>query len=138
LRTPIITVLLVEDSRPYRSFIASLLGENAGWTVVGEVADGIDAVTKAQELRPTFILLDIGLPMLNGLEAARRIREIVPVSKIVFLTLEADVDVVQEALNLGACGYLLKQLAGSELIPGLTAILDGQRFISRGVFENGV
>ena len=105
---------------------------------MGEVADGIDAVTKAQEVRPNFILLDVGLPMLNGLEVARRIRETVPGSKIVFLTMETDVDVVQEALDLGACGYLLKQLAGTELIPGLTAILRGERFVSRGVFQNTV
>ena len=135
---PAITILVVEDSRPYRSFIASLLREHSGWSVVGEVSDGLEAVAKAQQLRPDLVLMDIGLPGLNGLEAARRIRKIAPAAKIVFLTQETDLDVAQEALNLGASGYLLKQQAGIQLLPGLAAVLRGERFVSLEVSEKSV
>lgn len=130
-----ITIVLVEDSRPFRSFITSFLREQSGWGLVGEASDGFEAVAAAQALRPTLILMDIGLPTLNGLEAARQIRQIAPATKIVFLTQETDSDVAREAFNLGACGYVLKQQAGTELLPALAAVLRGERFVSRGIFN---
>jgi DNA-binding NarL/FixJ family response regulator len=130
-----ITILVVEDSRPFRSFITSFLREQPGWGLVGEVSDGVAAVVAAQTLRPTLVLMDIGLPTLNGLEAARQIRQIVPTTKVVFLTQETDSDVAKEAFNVGACGYVLKQQAGTELLPALAAALQGERFVSRGVFN---
>jgi DNA-binding NarL/FixJ family response regulator len=99
------------------------------------VFDGVAAVAAAQTLRPTIILMDIGLPALNGLEAARQIRQTAPTAKIVFLTQETDSDVAKEAFNVGACGYVLKQQAGTELLPALAAALRGERFVSHGVFN---
>src|ERR1700676_5170019 len=88
-----------------RQFICSTLGERNDLQIIGEAADGLEAVQKAIEMKPDLILMDIGLPSLNGLEAARRILEFVPESKIIFLSQESSTDVIKEALTLGAWGY---------------------------------
>ena len=106
--------------------------------MIGDVADGIQAVEKAQELDPDLILLDIGLPRLNGLQAARQILKCNPQSRIVFLSQESSAEVVREALNLGACGYVVKSQAGSELLPAIKAALEGKRFISSGLSGHNV
>jgi DNA-binding NarL/FixJ family response regulator len=94
------------------------------------VSDGLDAVRKAWELRPDLILLDIGLPSLNGIEAARQIRTLAPESKIIFLTQESSAEVVQEALRLGACGYVKKLKAAKELLAAVDAVISGNQFVS--------
>lgn len=119
----------MEDFEPYRAFVALLLGGSTHFQVICAASDGLEAVEKAKQLRPDLILMDIGLPELNGLEAAGRIREFLPTSNIVFLTEEADADVEQEALNLGAAGYIVKQTTGSDLLPALAAVLDGKQFV---------
>lgn len=106
--------------------------------MICEVSDGLDGVAKAQELKPDVILLDMGLPGLSGLEVARRVREIVPAPKIVFLTQETDVEVLHEALRLGASGYVIKQQAETELLPGLAAVLQGKSFVSSGLAGDGL
>jgi len=98
--------------------------------VVGEASDGLEAVQKAVELQPDLILLDIGLPRLNGIEAARQIRELVPESKIIFLTQESSAYAVREALSLGARGYVIKIMAASELFTAVEAVLSGETFVS--------
>jgi DNA-binding NarL/FixJ family response regulator len=101
--------------------------------LVGEVADGLEAVQKASELKPDLILLDISLPKLNGIEAAKQIRQVVPGAKILFLTLNSDPDVVAAALDTGAKGYLLKGDAGSELLPAIEAVLQDKQYVSSGL-----
>jgi two-component system, NarL family, response regulator NreC len=128
-----VRILVVEDFKAYRMFVCSLLAENPVWQVVAEVSDGQEAVRKAQQLRPDVVLMDISLPTLNGLEACRRIHELVPSSKIVFLTKETDIDVVEEAHRLGAWGYIAKDRAGTELLPALASVLEGKRFVTGGV-----
>jgi len=103
--------------------------------VIGEVSDGLEAVQKALELKPDLILLDIGLPSLGGIEAARQIRKLSPGSKIVFLSQESSPDVVQEAVSLDTCGYVLKAKAGSDLFAAVDAVLDGVRFVSGGLLD---
>jgi DNA-binding NarL/FixJ family response regulator len=105
------------------------LGKRREWQVVGEASDGIEAVHKAEELQPDLILLDIGLPSLNGIEAARRIRELAPDSKILFLSQDFSPDIVQEALSVGARGYILKAYAGSELLIAVDSVLQGKQFV---------
>jgi DNA-binding NarL/FixJ family response regulator len=95
-------ILLVEDFEPILRYEASLLQENPEWQIIGEVTDGFEAVLKAEELRPDLILLDISLPKLNGIEAARQIRRIIPESKIIFVSQESSSYVVAEALRMGA------------------------------------
>jgi CheY-like chemotaxis protein len=101
--------------------------------IVGETADGLEAVRKAEELQPDLVVLDIGLPSLNGIEAARRIRKFSPESKILFVSQESSGDVVQEALALGALGYVVKTHAGSELLAAVGAVLGGRQYISSGL-----
>jgi len=121
---------VVEDSDVFRKFICSTLGKRADLEIIGEVSDGLEAVEKVEELRPDLIVLDIGLPSLNGIETARRIRKLSPESKILFMSQESSADVVQEALGTGAHGYVVKSDAGSELLPAVKAVLEGKRFIS--------
>src|SRR5215469_6047808 len=104
LESSSVRILLVEDFKPYRSLVLSLLSRNPDLNLTCEVEDGLEAVAQAQQVKPDVILLDISLPRLNGLEAARQISGLVPSAKIVFLTQEMDVDVVKEAFSLGAWG----------------------------------
>ncbi len=128
-----VRVLVVEDSEPFRKFICSSLGKRPELQIVGEVIDGLEAVQRAEELLPDLIVLDIGLPSLNGMEAARRIRKVSPESKILFLSQESSADVAQEGLCLGALGYVVKAHAGSELLIAVEAVLRGERFLSSGL-----
>jgi len=106
------------------------LEQRPGLRVVSEVSDGSEAVRKAVELEPDLILLDIGLPTLNGLQAARRIRGLAPESKIIFSTQETSPDIVQEAMRLGAWGYVFKSHAEDHLLLAVDAVLSGKRFVS--------
>ena len=126
-------MLVVEDYEPFRRFICSTLRKRSGLQIVGETADGLEAVHKAEEMQPDLIVLDIGLPSLNGIDAARRIRKLSPESKILFVSQESSGDVVQEALALGALGYVVKAHAGSELLAAVGAVLEGRQFVSSGL-----
>lgn len=128
-----IRVLLVEDFEPFRRATRSILCKRSGLQVVGEASDGLDGVHKAEELQPDLILLDIGLPMLNGIAAARQIRTLSPTSRIIFVTQESGPDIAQEAINLGAAGYVLKTKAAHDLLAAVDAVLDGRQFISGGL-----
>jgi len=98
--------------------------------VVGEASDGLEAVQKAEELQPGLILLDIGMPLLNGIEAAPRILRLVPAAKILFLSPQNDPDIVSKALSNGAEGYVHKQNASTDLLPAIRAVLRGDRFFN--------
>jgi DNA-binding NarL/FixJ family response regulator len=126
-------VLVIEDYEPFRRFICSTLRKRSGLQIVGEASDGLEAVHQAEELQPDLIVLDIGLPSLNGIEAARRIRKLSPESKILFLSQESSGEVVQEALALGALGYVVKTHAGSELLAAVGSVLGGRQYISSGL-----
>jgi DNA-binding NarL/FixJ family response regulator len=128
-----VRILVVDDYEPFRRFFCSTLGKKADLQVIGEALDGLEAVQKAAELQPDLIVLDLGLPTLNGIEAARQIRILSPKSKIIFVTLESSADVVQEAFSLGAQGYVMKTRAGSELLAAVEAARQGRQFISSGL-----
>jgi DNA-binding NarL/FixJ family response regulator len=127
-----VRVLVVEDFEPFRRFVCSRVGDSSELQVICEVSDGLEAVQKAEELQPDLILLDIGLPNLNGIEAARRIRKLSPQSRILFVSQESSADVIEEALGLGAMGYVIKVHAGSELLVAMEAVREGRQFVSRG------
>jgi DNA-binding NarL/FixJ family response regulator len=128
-----IRILIVEDHEPFRRFVCSTLEKRPELQIVGEVADGLEAVQKAGELQPDLILLDVGLPSLNGIEAARQIRTLSPKSKILFVSQESSADLVQEALALGAMGYVAKTNAGIELLAAVKAVSQGRRFVGTGL-----
>jgi DNA-binding NarL/FixJ family response regulator len=123
-------VLVVDDYEPFRRFVNAMLKEIPQLQVVGEAADGFEAVRKANELQPDLMLLDIGLPGLNGIEAARRIRVISPECQIIFVSLESSADVMEEALDLGALSYVAKERIGSELRPFLEAVILEKQLLS--------
>ena len=128
-----IRVLVVDDYQPFRRFVCERFGERQDARVIGEASDGLDAVRKAEELQPDLIVLDIGLPALNGLEAARRIRKLCPVCKILFLSQESSVEVAQEAFEMGASAYIVKTHAAGELSAAVEAVCQGRRFFSKGL-----
>ena len=121
---------MVDDYAPWRSLAASLLEEEPGLRIVGEAADGLEAVQIAQQLQPDLILLDIGLPTLNGISAARRIKEVSPGSKILFVSENRSRDIAEEALRTGAHGYVVKSAAQRELSAAVEAVLQGKQFVS--------
>jgi two-component system NarL family response regulator len=123
----------VDDNEPWRQHIRSILKARLELQVVGEASDGFVAVQSAEELKPDLILLDIGLPSLNGIEVANRLSHLLPAPRILFLSANHDADVVRVALNDRARGYVLKADAGSELLPAIEAILRGQKYVSTGV-----
>jgi DNA-binding NarL/FixJ family response regulator len=125
-----IRVLVVEDCEPWRRHFSTAFQKQPELQVIGEVSDGLEAVQKAQELQPDLILLDIGLPSLNGLEVARRIRKVSPASRILFVSENRSADIAEEALSTGASGYVVKSDTGSELLLAVKAVLEGKRFIS--------
>ena len=130
LDTALVRVLVVDDNEPWRRFFSTALHKRPDIQVMGEVSDGLEAVQQAQQVQPDLILLDIGLPTLNGIEAARRIREVSPNSKILFVSENRSPDIVEEALRTGAGGYVVKSDAASELLPAVEAVLQGKRFVS--------
>lgn len=125
-----VRVLIVEDFEPFRRFIRSTLEKTPDLQIVCEVSEGLEAVRKAVELKPDLILLDIGIPTLNGIEAAQQIRTLVPESKIIFVTSESSVDVVEQAFRLGAWGYVVKTSAGRDLLAAVEAVISGKKFVS--------
>jgi DNA-binding NarL/FixJ family response regulator len=128
-----VRILVVDDFEPFRRFIVSTLKKRQDLHVICEVSDGLQAVQKAQELEPDLILLDVGLPTLNGIEAARQIRKLAPASKIIFVSQESSCEVVQEALNVRAWGYVVKTRAAIDLLAAVDAVLEDRHFVSDGL-----
>ncbi len=125
-----IRILIADDYADWRRQVRLLLQARPEWQVIAEASDGSEAVQKVEELKPDLILLDIGLPKLNGIEAAWRIRQLSSSSRIVFLSQNDDRDVVRGALSTGALGYVCKIDAEGELLPALDAVLRGEQFVS--------
>jgi len=126
-------VLVVEDYRPFRRILCQLLRQRPDVLIVGEAADGLDGIRQAEALRPDVVVLDIGLPILNGIEAAGQIRARVPDARLMFVTIESSLDVVDQAFSSGAHGYVYKPRAHRDALPVLDAIIRGGRFVSGGL-----
>lgn len=123
-------VLIVDDHEPWRSFAARTLQKKPELQVISEASDGLEAIQKAQGLQPYLILLDIGLPTVNGIEVARRILQHAPEIKILFMSEQKSSDIVEAALGLGAMGYVVKSRAATDLLPAVEAVLRGKQFVS--------
>jgi len=131
-----IRILVADDFEPYRRSICSMIRQRPDLTVIAEAQDGLEAIRQAEILQPDLILLDIGLPLLNGIEAARQIAKVASTARIIFLTQESSTEVVQEAFALGAWGYVIKVQAGTELLVAVEVVVHGGTFVSSGLSEN--
>ena len=126
-----IRILVADDSPEVRRSICNLLATIPAFEVLCEAADGAEAVSKAQELQPDIVLLDIRMPNLSGIQAAQSILEVSPQSEIIFLTQYASRHLATEALRVGARGYVLKTRAATDLVPAIHAVRDHDEFFSQ-------
>jgi len=125
-----IRILVVDDHEPWRSLVVSELVKDPECEIVGQVADGLEAVDAAARLTPDLILLDIGLPSINGTEVARRVLATVSGVRILFLSAHKEADIVKAALAAGGHGYVLKSQAGDDLLAAIEMIMQGRTFVS--------
>ena len=132
----IVRILVIDDYEPWRRFITSTLQKLHEVQIAGQGSDGMEAIEKARELQPDLILLDIGLPKLDGIKAALKIRECAPKTRILFFTENSSPDIAEEAMRTGAYGYVVKAGAAQELLPAVEAVLQGKRFLSSLVGGN--
>ncbi len=130
-----IAVLLADDHAIVRDGLKTLLEAQADLRVVGEAANGRDAVAAAAQLKPDVAVLDISMPDMNGIEAARRIRAAREQTRVVMLSMHGNAEHVYRALEAGATGYLLKESAGSELVAAIRAVHVGRRYLTEKVNE---
>ena len=125
-----ITVLLVDDHRITRQGLRALLDENSEIEVVGEAESGRQAVEMAEKLKPSLVVMDIGMPDLNGIEATRQIVSMLPLARVIALSMHSDRQYVAKMLEAGAKGYLLKDCAIDELEKAITAVVSGDTYLS--------
>jgi len=130
IKSSFIRILVVDDFEPWHRFVSTLLQNEPSLKIVGQAFDGSEAIQKTRALEPDLILLDIGLPRLNGLEAARQMREHSPNATILFCSEHRSPEIVEAALETGALGYIGKRDAASELLPAVETVLRGKVFIS--------
>ena len=123
-------ILVVDDYEPWRHKICSLLETKPEFRIVAECWNGADAVRRAGELKPNLITMDVGIPELNGIEAAVRVSEVSPSSKILFISENIEPEIVSAAIDAGASGYLRKIRVGTELLPAVSSIIRGGCFFS--------
>ena len=126
-------ILVVDDYTVWRQHIRSILEPWPELEVIGEASDGLEALQNAEQLSPDLILLDIGLPKLNGIAVEYRLCETVPAAKVIFVTQNDDLDVVEAVFRNRTQGYVLKSDARRELVPAIQTVLRGDRFLSSGV-----
>ena len=134
----LVRILIVDDFDLWRGYLIARIQERPDLRIVGFASDGLQAVQKAEELQPDLILLDMMLPKLNGIEAARQIRRVAPDSKILFVSGEFELESVRAAFRVGGSGYVSKAEAATELFRGIEAVLRGDWFVSPGLgdFKN--
>ncbi len=125
-----VTILLVDDHRMMREGLRLVLDQESEFKVAGEAANGRDAVVLAEQLKPDIVIMDIGMPDLNGIDATREIRRISPTSRIVALSTYSDKRYVLGMLEAGASGYVLKNAAAEELVHAIQQIVRGQKYLS--------
>jgi DNA-binding NarL/FixJ family response regulator len=129
----VIRILLADDHTVVRKGLRLLLESHPGFKVVAEASNGREAVSAAEEHRPDVVVLDVAMPMLNGIEAARQISASLPQTAIVFLSMHSDEGYVLKALKSGARAYLLKNSAEDDLVNAIRAVTDGKAFFSPAI-----
>ncbi|MGH9645007.1 MAG: response regulator [Terriglobales bacterium] len=132
-----IRIVLVDDHEVARRALRSVLRGNPNLEVVGEAAEGKDALKKIEELHPDIVLLDISLPDISGIEVASGIAPISPDSRIIFVSQHISIPLAKDALRGGAYGYVVKSDAGLDLLPAIDAAHEGRSFVSRTLHSRG-
>lgn len=133
-----VRILLADDHAIVRDGLRMLLEAQDGFEVVGTAVDGRDAVQQARQLRPDIVVMDIAMPSLNGIEAARAICEALPGTRVLILSMQSSPEHVFRALQSGARGYLLKDSAGAELVAAIRAVHAGRRYLGEAINETVV
>lgn len=128
-------ILVVDNFPTWRGLIKTLLELTPEWQLVGEASNAPEAEARVRELRPDVVLLEIDLPIIDGIQLAHRLHAEYPETKLVFVTTENSPEMAEFALTAGALGYLLKISVVAELLPALNAVMAGKRFISKGVLK---
>ena len=128
-----IKIFLADDHTIVRQGLAKLLEAEPNIKVVGEAQDGREAVDKVQKLNPDIVIMDIAMPMLNGIEATRQIKKILPKIKIIILSMHSHDRYISELINLGASGYLLKDSTGGEIVKAVSAAMKGDVYLSPSI-----
>ena len=132
-----LSVLVVDDHEVWRAYVRTALKDHRRWSIVAEAVNGVEAIERAAALRPDVILLDIGLPVLSGMTAARQILANHPQSRIMFMSANGSPAMVEAAMHMGVRGYLLKSDL-HQLVAAMDAINQGQPFISEGLTREGL
>ncbi|HVN20415.1 MAG TPA: response regulator transcription factor [Dongiaceae bacterium] len=132
----VIRILIADDSGEWRDFIVYLLAKDCRFEIVAQARHGLEAIDLAKQLQPSLVLLDIRMPGVNGLEVARQILAMESSARIIFVTGEADCDIVSAALDLGASGYVLKMKASTDLRVAIESVMKGSSFVSSGLLPN--
>jgi DNA-binding NarL/FixJ family response regulator len=127
--------VLVDDFEPWRSYVRSVLDEHPRFEIVAEASDGMEAVRRVEELQPNLVLLDIGLPSIDGIAAARLMQRVAPDAKILFLSENRNSDIAEAALNAGGRGYVVKSDCAHDLLIAMGTVLQGEKFVSRTLDE---
>jgi DNA-binding NarL/FixJ family response regulator len=130
-----IRVMLAEDHQTVREGLKLLVGAQGDMEVVGEAENGREAVRLAQQLRPDVLVMDVSMPELNGLKATQKIRESCPSVRVLTLTRHTDDGYLQELLRAGACGYVLKQSASTELLHAIRAVAAGGKYLDPAITD---
>jgi DNA-binding NarL/FixJ family response regulator len=130
-----ITIFLADDHAVLRDSLQFLLGAQADFTVVGVAGNGRDAVQQVAQLRPDVAVLDIAMPEMNGIEAARQIRQACPSTQVIILSMHRTPEHISQALQAGARGYLVKESASDEVIEAIRAVHAGKRYMSQGLSD---
>jgi DNA-binding NarL/FixJ family response regulator len=133
-----VRILVVDGFEPFRKSTCSWLNRQPGLIVVGDAMDGLEAIQKSQELNPDLVVLDIGLPKLNGIEVARKIRAVSSEPKILFLTGNDYPQIASEAFAAGADAYVIKLDAQDELLAAVEAVLAGRCYVSKRLARHGL
>jgi DNA-binding NarL/FixJ family response regulator len=130
-----VRILVADDHEIVRQGLKALLETQPGWQVAGEATDGRDAVEKAKRLKPDLVILDVSMPNLNGLEAARQIRKALPDTEVLILTMHDSEQLIREVLEAGARGYVLKSDAGRELVTAVETVREHKPYFTSRVSE---
>ena len=128
-----VRILIVDAYEPWRRVVYWFVNGCPGWQIVGEASDGVEGLQKAKELQPDLILLEVGLPKLNGIQTAKSIRSVAPNSKLLFVSVDLCPEIAQAALTTGAHGYVVKADAALDLSRAMRAVLNDERFVSSRV-----